>query len=97
MGWPVPIDRPFLAAKLGASHAVVRLSGGNPQGDLHHQRHRIDQQEVDEADPGLESGAESLQYPVRRLADVGLIEIPVTYNPEHPRCALQHQSFIGAR
>ncbi|MHC8321509.1 hypothetical protein ACYZT4_12590 [Pseudomonas sp. GB2N2] len=42
------------------------------------------QQEVDNADPGLESGLESLQYPVRRSAVDGLIEIPFTQNQGHP-------------
>jgi transposase-like protein len=46
----VPIDQPVLAAELGADNAVFRLPAGNPQGDLHHQRHRIDQHELAQSD-----------------------------------------------
>ena len=28
--------QPVLAAQLAEAHPVLRLSGGNPQGDLHH-------------------------------------------------------------
>ncbi|WP_148666913.1 hypothetical protein [Pseudomonas synxantha] len=40
---------------------------------------------MDDADTGLESGTESLQYPVRRSAVVDLIETPFTQNPGHPQ------------
>ncbi|WP_165557536.1 hemagglutinin repeat-containing protein [Pseudomonas sp. BGI-2] len=52
---------------------------------------------MDDADPGLESGLESLQYPVRRSAVVGLTEIPFTQNRVHPLSALQNLTITAGR
>ena len=43
------------------------------------------QQKMDNADSGLESGADSLYYPVRRPNEQPLTETPFTQNSGHPR------------
>ena len=37
----LPDDPPLLGPALGAADRIFRLSAGNPQGDLHDQRHRV--------------------------------------------------------
>nr|ULG19725.1 hypothetical protein 49p1_00004 [Yersinia frederiksenii] len=41
---PLSTDKPELADKLDESGDVLRLPDGHPQGDLHHQRHRVAEQ-----------------------------------------------------
>lgn len=50
VGRRVPADRPVLAAQLAAPDPVLRLSGRDPQGDLHHQRDRVGEHESAQAD-----------------------------------------------
>src|SRR5664279_4218213 len=50
MGWNVSHDQPDVAPKLGASHAVLRLSGRHSQGDLYHQRCGVSEHVVAESD-----------------------------------------------
>ncbi len=45
MGWGVSNHQPKLAPQLGAHHAVLRLSAGDPKSDLH-QRHRVGEYEL---------------------------------------------------
>src|SRR6266446_8013116 len=50
MGWHVSHDQPDVAPELGASHAVLRLSGRHSQGDLYHQRGRVAEYEFAQGD-----------------------------------------------
>src|SRR5712671_317938 len=55
MGWSVSHHQPDVAPELGASNAVLRLSGRHSQGDLYHQRGRVAEYELAQGDqnPGL--------------------------------------------
>ncbi len=66
--------RPEVAADL--RHIVLRLPAGNPQGHLHHQRHRVGEHEPEEADQ--ESGF----IPQRRGADQAVLSDPAKHQPE---------------
>src|SRR5882762_11195961 len=50
MGWSVFNDQPDVAPELGASNAVLRLSGRHSQGDLYHQRGRVAEYELAQGD-----------------------------------------------
>src|SRR5207248_4445358 len=50
MGWSLSNDQPDVAPELGASHAVLRLSGRHSQGDLYHQRGRVVEYELAQGD-----------------------------------------------
>src|SRR5690242_3371005 len=41
VGRDVSDDQPDVAPELGVLDAVLRLSGGHSEGDLHHERHRV--------------------------------------------------------
>jgi putative transposase len=69
--------RPEVAADL--RHIVLRLPAGNPQGHLHHQRHRVGEHEPEEADQ--ESGF----IPQRRGADQAVLSGPAKHQPEGGR------------
>jgi len=65
LGWPVSPDQQVLDDPLAAPDHAVRVSPGDPPGDLHHQRHRIAQQR----DPQGDTPAQDL--PLRRLRHEG--------------------------
>jgi putative transposase len=46
VGRRLSADQPVLAPELAAHHSVLRLSAGDPQGDLHDQRHRVGEHEL---------------------------------------------------
>jgi hypothetical protein len=54
MGNKVSDDRAVLVARLGARHAVLRVSTGDPSGRVHHKRHRKSEHAVTQnhQDPG---------------------------------------------
>lgn len=49
MGYEISPDQPALATSRGEGHPVFRLHDRNPEGDLHNQRHRIDEQLAEES------------------------------------------------
>src|ERR1700682_5821576 len=50
MGWSVSHHQPDVAPELGASNAVLRLSGRHSQSDLYHQRGRVAEYEPTQGD-----------------------------------------------
>ena len=50
MGWCISDHQPDVATELGTPDPVFRLSGGHPQGDLHHQRSGVSEYEPAKSD-----------------------------------------------
>src|SRR5579864_4752279 len=50
MGWVLSHDQSDVAPELGIFDAVLRVSGGHPQGDLYHQRDRVTEHVAAESD-----------------------------------------------
>src|SRR5881227_2275210 len=48
--WSIRVDRENVASALERDHAIVRVSGGDPAGDLHDQRGRVVEHDVAESD-----------------------------------------------
>src|SRR5271165_6080191 len=59
MGCELSDHQPDVAAQLGSPDAVFRLSGGHPQGDLHHQRRGIAEHEPTKSDQDARVVSES--------------------------------------
>ncbi len=64
-----PDDRQVLAGPVGSGDAVLRVPAGDPQGDLHHQRDRVD------AVPAAASDAAAGRVPDAGVGDEGAVPV----------------------
>ena len=104
VGLQVPEHQPFLAGPVGTGDPVLWVSTRDPEGDLHHQRHRVDAVTDAEGDPAAwlvphtgvgSEGAVSSREPDRQemeAADQGLGRRPQLF---YHRVRRKDSSLVG--